>query len=81
MHNDFARVDFFVTRDDEVLINEINTIPGFTNISMFPKLWEYEGISYPDLITRLIELALERHAQLDRLSTDFKSDLTRNPLS
>jgi len=79
--NDFARVDFFVTRDDEVLINEINTIPGFTNISMFPKLWEYEGISYPDLITRLIELALERHAQLDRLSTDFKSDLTRNPLS
>lgn len=56
-----ARVDFFVTRDPEtVLVNEINTIPGFTPISMYPKLWAASGIPYPQLIDRLIELALER---------------------
>ncbi|EOZ4935090.1 D-alanine--D-alanine ligase [Enterobacter hormaechei] len=57
-----ARVDVFLTPDNEVVINEINTLPGFTNISMYPKLWQASGISYPELITRLIELALERHA-------------------
>ncbi|HFK5793090.1 TPA: D-alanine--D-alanine ligase [Enterobacter asburiae] len=57
-----ARVDVFLTPDNEVVINEINTLPGFTNISMYPKLWQASGLSYPELITRLIELALERHA-------------------
>ena len=57
-----ARVDVFLTAENNVIINEINTLPGFTNISMYPKLWQASGISYPDLITRLLELALERHA-------------------
>lgn len=56
-----ARVDCFVKEDGGVLVNEINTIPGFTKISMYPKLWEASGISYPELIDRLIQLALERH--------------------
>ncbi|NVJ11505.1 ATP-grasp domain-containing protein, partial [Myxococcus sp. AM001] len=58
-----ARVDVFLTADNEVVINEINTLPGFTNISMYPKLWAASGVSYSQLITRLIELALERHQQ------------------
>ena len=58
-----ARVDVFLTPENEVIINEINTLPGFTNISMYPKLWQASGMSYQQLITRLIELALERHAQ------------------
>ncbi|HKM17370.1 MAG: D-alanine--D-alanine ligase [Firmicutes bacterium] len=56
-----ARVDFFITEDQEVIVNEINTIPGFTKISMYPKLWEVSGIGYGELLDRLIELALERH--------------------
>lgn len=56
-----ARVDVFLTKDGDVFINEINTLPGFTNISMFPKLWEASGLNYSDLITRLIELAIEHH--------------------
>lgn len=56
-----ARVDVFLKPDGEVVINEINTLPGFTNISMYPKLWQASGISYTSLITRLIELALARH--------------------
>ncbi|RMG50616.1 MAG: D-alanine--D-alanine ligase [Acidobacteria bacterium] len=57
-----ARVDFFIERrTGRLLVNEINTIPGFTSISMYPKLWEVSGIRYPELIDRLIELALERH--------------------
>jgi D-alanine-D-alanine ligase len=55
-----ARVDFFL-RDGELWVNEINTIPGFTSISMYPKLWEASGLAYPDLVERLLELALERH--------------------
>ena len=55
-----ARVDVFLTPDDDVIINEVNTLPGFTNISMYPKLWQASGLSYTDLITALIELALER---------------------
>jgi D-alanine-D-alanine ligase len=54
-----ARVDCFV-RDDEVWLNEINTIPGFTSISMYPKLWEASGLAYPDLVTKLLDLAVER---------------------
>jgi D-alanine-D-alanine ligase len=55
-----ARVDFFV-RDREVVLNEINTIPGFTSVSMYPKLWEASGLAYPELLERLVELAVERH--------------------
>jgi D-alanine-D-alanine ligase len=61
----FARVDFLVDRDNHHLyINEINTIPGFTPISMFTQLWEASGISYADLIDRLIQLAIERHQEM-----------------
>ena len=55
-----ARVDTFVTADGQVVLNEINTMPGFTPISMYPKLWEASGLSYPDLIDELVQLALER---------------------
>jgi D-alanine-D-alanine ligase len=55
-----ARVDFFLRNDSEIIVNEINTIPGFTKISMYPKLWEATGVCYRDLIDKLIELALER---------------------
>ena len=58
-----ARVDFFVTSDGSLYLNEVNTIPGFTPMSMYPKLWEHAGLSYRDLITRLIELAMERHEE------------------
>ncbi len=59
-----GRVDFLrETSTGQIFINEINTIPGFTSISMFPKMWEYTGIPYRDLLDRLIELALERYAQ------------------
>ena len=57
-----ARVDFFIARDEALILNEVNTIPGFTQISMYPKLWDASGVSYPELVDRLIELALERHA-------------------
>ncbi|MFH8135343.1 D-alanine--D-alanine ligase [Pantoea osteomyelitidis] len=58
-----ARVDVFLTSDEQIIVNEVNTLPGFTNISMYPKLWQASGLSYSDLITRLIELALARHQQ------------------
>lgn len=67
-----ARVDFFITKNEKVLVNEINTIPGFTNISMYPKLWEASGIPYPKLIDRLIQLALERFRKEKRLKTSRK---------
>ena len=54
-----SRIDFFLAGDGTVYFNEINTLPGFTSISMYPKLWQFEGVSYSDLITRLIESALE----------------------
>lgn len=56
----YARVDFFVN-EDGVMANEVNTIPGFTSISMYPKLWEASGLGYSDLLTRILELAFERH--------------------
>ena len=66
-----ARVDFFLERSTgEIYINEINTIPGFTSISMYPKLWEASGISYSELIDRLIELAIERHQQRQSRTVD-----------
>jgi D-alanine-D-alanine ligase len=68
-----ARVDFLLDRDSgELYLNEINTLPGFTDISMYPKLWEAAGLSYPDLIDRLIELALERQQEKDKNVTVFE---------
>lgn len=64
-----GRVDFFLAKDGRILVNEINTIPGFTNISMYPKMWEASGLSYSKLIDKLIELALERHAREKKLRT------------
>lgn len=61
-----ARVDFFLTPSGQIYLNEVNTIPGFTPMSMYPKLWEHAGLSYRDLISRLIELALERHEEKRR---------------
>jgi D-alanine-D-alanine ligase len=61
-----GRVDFFLAADGQPYLNEINTIPGFTPVSMYPKLWEAAGLSYRDLITRLIELGLERHQERQR---------------
>jgi D-alanine-D-alanine ligase len=66
-----ARVDFFVQANGRVLVNEINTIPGFTKISMYPKMWEASGLSYPRLIDRLIRLALKR-AHCERRLRTFK---------
>lgn len=67
-----ARVDFLLDRDTlDVYVNEINTIPGFTAISMYPKLWEASGLPYPALIDRLIELALERHEEKRRTRTSY----------
>jgi D-alanine-D-alanine ligase len=62
-----ARVDFLLDRDTgELFLNEVNTIPGFTKISMYPKLWEASGLAFPELVDRLIELSLERRAERDR---------------
>lgn len=67
-----ARCDFFLERaTNRILINEINTIPGFTRISMYPKLWEASGISYRELCDRLIQLALERHGEKSRNVTSL----------
>jgi D-alanine-D-alanine ligase len=61
-----ARADFFVNGDtNQIYLNELNTLPGFTSISMYPKLWQASGLTYPQLVDRLIELALERKAQRD----------------
>ena len=68
---DYARVDLFLKPDGTVLINEINTIPGFTDSSMFPMLWNDAGISYTALITKLIEMALARTQKNLRLETNF----------
>ncbi len=62
-----ARVDFFLNDDNRLIVNELNTIPGFTQISMFPKLWEESGVSYSELIDRLITLALERFEKESRI--------------
>jgi D-alanine-D-alanine ligase len=62
-----ARADCFVREDGEVVINELNTIPGFTATSVYAKLFEASGIPYPELLERLIQLALERHERRSRL--------------
>jgi D-alanine-D-alanine ligase len=67
-----ARVDFLVSKDSgEAYLNEINTLPGFTSISMYPKLWEASGIAYPALLDRLITLALARYEEREGLERDF----------
>ncbi len=76
-----ARVDFLLEKTGadgaqpgQLYLNELNTIPGFTKISMYPKLWEASGISYPELIDRLIELAIERKADRDRTERRYRTD-------
>jgi D-alanine-D-alanine ligase len=70
----YARVDFFLEKaTGRLLVNEINTIPGFTSISMYPKLWAASGLPYPDLLARLVALGRERHAARARLRTDYAS--------
>ncbi len=66
-----ARVDFFLKENGEVYVNEINTIPGFTKTSMYPKLWVASGLSYTKLLDHLIELAIERHQKESTLKTTF----------
>lgn len=66
-----TRVDFFLTKDNELLVNELNTLPGFTNISMYPKLWEISGISYSDLIDKLIQYGIEKYNREKELKTSY----------
>jgi D-alanine-D-alanine ligase len=67
-----SRVDFLLSRDSgEMYLNEVNTMPGFTTISMYPKMWEASGLKYADLIDRLITLALERHGEKQQLRTSI----------
>jgi D-alanine-D-alanine ligase len=66
-----ARVDFFLKEDGTILVNEINTMPGFTRISMYPKLWEAGGISYANLIDTLINLAIQRFNKEKKLKTSY----------
>ena len=67
-----ARVDFLLDGDSgEMFLNEVNTIPGFTTISMYPKMWAASGLSYSELIDRLITLAIERHAEKQQLRTSI----------
>lgn len=68
-----GRVDLFLEQDGELLVNEINTLPGFTRISMYPRLWELSGLPYAQLIDRLIELAIERHDRDTALVTEHGS--------
>jgi D-alanine-D-alanine ligase len=71
-----ARVDFFVTKkENKIYLNEINTIPGFTSVSMYPRLWEASGVSYPELIDRLIQMALERYQDKKQNKTSYESKL------
>ena len=70
-----ARADFFMDRvADQIYINELNTIPGFTAVSMYPRMWAASGLPYPELLDRLIQLAFERHRDKGRMSTAFKSN-------
>jgi D-alanine-D-alanine ligase len=67
-----TRVDFFLLPDGRLYINEVNTLPGFTKISMYPKLWELSGIPYPQLVDKLLQLAIHRHEQEKALSTSME---------
>ncbi len=72
---DFARVDLFLAEDGNIFINEINTIPGFTNSSMFPMMWNERGLSFTALVSRLLDLAEERYDRGKRIERDFNSAL------
>lgn len=72
---DFSRVDLFLTKRGDVFVNEINTIPGFTNSSMFPMMWKERGISFSELITKLAELADVRYKKSKRVARDYQSAL------
>jgi len=61
-----GRMDFFLFADGRVFIDEVNTLPGFKPDSMYPRLWQQAGLSYADLIAKLVELALERHKERPR---------------
>lgn len=67
-----ARVDVFLTPDEKIIVNEINTIPGFTRISMYPKLWEFSGISYTDLVDQLIQFAIDDFEKRNRLKVSVE---------
>lgn len=70
-----ARADFLLDKESgELYLNEVNTIPGFTEISMYPKLWEASGLPYPELVDRLIDLALERKAERDRTERRYRRE-------
>jgi len=66
-----SRVDFFLRNDGELLVNEINTLPGLTDVSGFPKMWAASGIPFPKVIDQLIELAIERHRERARNETSI----------
>lgn len=72
---DFARVDLFLTEEGKIYINEINTIPGFTNSSMFPMMWNERGVGFSELISRLLDLAQERYDWSKRIEREFNSGL------
>jgi D-alanine-D-alanine ligase len=72
-----ARVDFFLDRENQLWVNEINTLPGFTSISMYPRLWGLSGVPLPALVDRLVEIAIERHRERHRLDAGIKAFLAQ----
>jgi D-alanine-D-alanine ligase len=72
---DFSRIDLFLDKKGKIYINEINTIPGFTNSSMYPVMWKERGVGFSELITRLLNLALERYDRSKRIERGFESSL------
>jgi D-alanine-D-alanine ligase len=72
---DFARVDLFLKNETDVFINEINTIPGFTNSSMYPMMWKERGVSFTELITRLVNLSVDRYGKSKQIERGFQSAL------
>ncbi|HSN85594.1 MAG TPA: D-alanine--D-alanine ligase family protein [Thermoanaerobaculia bacterium] len=77
----FARVDFLFEGEDGLYVNELNTLPGFTSISMYPRLWGLSGVPLPELVDRLVKIALERHADRHRLDAGIKDFLAELALS
>ncbi|HSF41233.1 MAG TPA: D-alanine--D-alanine ligase family protein [Thermoanaerobaculia bacterium] len=77
----FARVDFLFEGEDGLYVNELNTLPGFTSISMYPRLWGLSGVPLPNLVDRLVKIALERHADRHRLDAGIKDFLAELALS
>ena len=72
-----ARVDFLVGLEEEIRVNEVNTLPGFTSISMYPKLWELAGFPLPSLVDRLVQIAVRRHRDRAALDEGIKEWLAR----